>query len=52
MRRGQDRAAGIAAMQQLVAEGLESGVAGESQAEIRGRGRVSAGGGRKPDRAL
>jgi len=52
IRRDQDRAAKIAAMQQLVTEGLESGVTGESLAEIREQARILAGARRKPDRAL
>jgi antitoxin ParD1/3/4 len=52
IRKDQDRTAKIAAMQQLVTEGLESGVAGESVAEIRERARASAGGGQKSDRDL
>ena len=52
IRRDQDRAAKIAAMQQLVTEGLESGIAGQSMAEIRDQGRALAGtASRKPGRA-
>jgi antitoxin ParD1/3/4 len=43
IRRDQDRAAKIAAMQRLVTEGLESGVTDESVAEIRKRARALAG---------
>ena len=43
IRRDQDRATKIAAMQELVTEGLESGIADESMAEIRDEARTRAG---------
>jgi antitoxin ParD1/3/4 len=47
IRRDQERAVKLAAMQQLVTEGLESGASGASMAEIRERARTLAGS-RKP----